>query len=462
MKKSLYIMLVVTLLVSSCATYKKYERPQVKTSGLFRDTANVNGVLTSTDTVTLGSLPWRQVFTDPYLQQLIDSGLKNNTDLLTAALSVNQAKAMLQAAKLAFYPSFVFAPSGTTASWNFEKGASYYSMPIEASWTVDLFGSLTNAKRAQQVALLRTQDYQRAVQSGVIANIANAYYTLLMLDKQLEITKNTEVLTKQTYDMMVQQKQYAQGVDESAVQSAKANYYSVMAGVPELERQIRATENSLSLLLGEAPQHIQRGKLEDQSLPTNLSSGVGVQLLANRPDVHANEMALANCFYQVNKARAAFYPSLTINGAASWTDNSGAGIVNPGKILASAVASLVQPIFQRGQLTAQLKVAQSQEQSAYLAWQQSILSAGSEVSNALALYQSSQKRSSLEKTQIESLQRNVDVAQKLFKMGSNYNYLNVITAQRSLLQAQLSQISDDFNKMQAVVNLYYALGGGAK
>lgn len=462
MKKSLYIILVSTLLLASCATYKKYERPNVKTSELFRDTANENGFLTSKDTVSLGSMPWRQVFTDGNLQQLIDSGLKNNTDLLTATLSVTQAKAMLQAAKLAFYPSFVFAPSGTTASWNFDKGASYYSMPIEASWTVDLFGSLTNAKRAQQVALLQSQDYQRAVQSGIIANIANAYYTLLMLDKQLEITKNTEQLTKQTYDMMVQQKQYSAGVDESAVQSAKANYYSVLASIPELERQIRSTENSLSILLGEAPRHILRSKLEDQSLPSNLSTGVDIQLLANRPDVHAKEMALANCFYQVNKARAAFYPSLTINGSAAWTNNSGAGIINPGKILASVVGSLVQPIFLKGQLQAQLKVTQAQEQSAFLAWQQSILTAGSEVSNALALYQSSKKRSELEKTQIESLQRNVDVAQKLFKMGSNYNYLNVISAQRSLLQAQLSQISDDFNKMQAVVNLYYALGGGSK
>jgi NodT family efflux transporter outer membrane factor (OMF) lipoprotein len=462
MKKSLYIILVSTLLLGSCATYKKYERPNVKTSELFRDTANENSFLASTDTVSLGSMPWRQVFTDGNLQQLIDSGLKNNTDLLTATLSVTQAKAMLQAAKLAFYPSFVFAPSGTAALWNFDKGASSYSMPIEANWTVDLFGSLTNAKRAQQVALLQSQDYQRAVQSGIIANIANAYYTLLMLDKQMEITKNTEQLTKQTYDMMVQQKQYSAGVDESAVQSAKANYYSVLASIPELERQIRSTENSLSILLGEAPRHILRSKLENQSLPSNLSTGVGIQLLANRPDVHAKEMALANCFYQVNKARAAFYPSLTINGSAAWTNNSGAGIINPGKILASAVGSLVQPIFQKGQLKAQLKVTQAQEQSAFLAWQQSILTAGSEVSNALALYQSSWKRSELEKTQIESLQRNVDVAQKLFKMGSNYNYLNVISAQRSLLQAQLSQISDDFNKMQAVVNLYYALGGGSK
>ena len=461
MKRTSYMILACILLLASCGTYKKYERPDVNTAALFRDTANANGSLTSTDTVTLGSTPWREVFTDPDLQVLIDSALSNNTDLLTAALSVTQAKAMLKAAKLAFFPSFAFAPNGSATSWDGSKLVGVYSLPVEANWTVDLFGSLTNAKRAQQMTLLKTQDYQRAVRSGLIANVANAYYTLLMLDKQMEITKNTERLTKQTYDMMVQQKKYSTGVDESAVQSAKSNYYSVLASIPELERQIRSTENSLSLLLGEAPRSIRRGKLESQSLPANLSTGVGVQLLANRPDVHANEMALANCFYEVNKARAAFYPNMTISGSAAWTNSSGAGIVNPGKILATLVGSLTQPIFQRGQLQAQLKVAKAQQEAAFLAWQQSILSAGSEVSNALALYNSSEQRSSLEKVQIESLQRNVEVAEKLFKMG-NYNYLNVITAQQSLLQVQLTQISDDFNKMQAVVNLYYALGGGSK
>ena len=244
--------------------------------------------------------------------------------------------------------------------------------------------------------------------------------------------------------------------------SAKANYYSVLASIPEIERQIREVENSLSLLLCEAPHQIKRGKLEDQSLPHKFSVGIPLQILSNRPDVHANEMALANCFYNVNKARSAFYPNITINGSAAWTNNSGGGIVNPSKILSTAVASLVQPIFYRGQLTAALKVAKAQQEQAFLTWQQSVLNAGSEVSNALALYQSSQKRSELEKIQIASLERNVEVAEKMFKMSTNGNYLNVISAQQALLHAQLSKVGDDFNKMQAVVNLYYALGGGDK
>ena len=432
MRKPIYFILAGTLWLSSCGIYKKYERPEnINTPNIFRDTAVVNSALVTTDTTSLGSTPWREVFTDPYLRQLIDSALVNNTDMRSAALSVKQAKAMLTAAKLSYLPSFTFAPTGTLRSWDFGKASQIYSLPVEASWSVDLFGSLTNAKRAQQAIYLQSQDYQRAVQCGIISGIANMYYTLLMLDKQLEITKNTETLTKQTYDMMVQQKQFAE-TDESAVMSA------------------------------EAPHQIKRGKLEDQSLPHKFSVGIPLQILSNRPDVHANEMALANCFYNVNKARSAFYPNITINGSAAWTNNSGGGIVNPGKILSTAVASLVQPIFYRGQLTAALKVAKAQQEQAFLTWQQSVLNAGSEVSNALALYQSSQKRSELEIIQIASLERNVEVAEKMFKMSTNGNYLNVISAQQALLHAQLSKVGDDFNKMQAVVNLYYALGGGDK
>lgn len=460
MKKLIYI-LSFTMLLSSCGIYKKYQRPDVLTSGLYRDTATLTGYLSANDTTTLGSTPWRQVFTDPCLQQLIDSALAKNTNLLTAALSVSQAKAMLKAARLAFWPAFQIGASGTLSSWDMGKATQIYSLPLEGSWSVDLFGSLTNAKRAQQAAMLQAQDYQRAVQTGLISQIANAYYTLLMLDRQLEITRNTEQLTKKTYDLMVAQKKLA-GADESAVQSARANYLSVQASIPEIERQIRETENALSVLLCEAPHQIPRGKLDQQSLPETFSVGVPVQVLSNRPDVHAAEMKLANCYYNVNRARAAFYPAMTISGQAAWTNNGGMGIVNPGKLLASAVASVTQPIFMRGQLTAQLRVAEAQQEQAFLAWQQSVLSAGSEVSNALMLYQSSTRRSALLAEQTASLERNVEVAEKMFKMSQNYNYLNIISAQQSLLQAQLSKVSNDFYRMQAVVNLYYALGGGQK
>lgn len=451
-------MISAAALMSSCGIYNKYERPDVNVTGIVRDVTSNTDTLAVTDTTSFGNLPWRSVFTDPQLQVLIEQGLEHNTDLLNAALNVKMVEAQLMAAKLAFVPSFTFSPQGTISSWDGSKATKTYSLPINASWSIDLFGNLLNQKRSAQMALLATKDYQLVVKTNLIANIANAYYTLLMLDKQLEIVDNMTVLTKDTWDMMKLQKEL-NSAKETSVQSACANYYSVLAQAADLKRQIRETENSLSLLLGQPAQTIARGRLEDQSLPTEFSTGVGIQMLNNRPDVHYAEMTLAQCFYDTQAARSKFYPNITISGSGAFTNSSGSGIVNPGKWLLSAIGSLVQPIFQNGQLVAQLKVAKATQEQAYNTWQNAVLSAGSEVSNALVLYNSSDEKSKLEEKQVESLTKNVQYTKDLFNMGSS-TYLEVITAQQSLLNAELSKVQDDFYKMQAVVNLYYALGGG--
>lgn len=457
-RNNILIMISAAALMSSCGIYNKYERPDVNVTGIVRDVTSITDTLAVTDTTSFGNLPWRSVFTDPQLQVLIEQGLEHNTDLLNAALNVKMVEAQLMAAKLAFVPSFTFSPQGTISSWDGSKATKTYSLPINASWSIDLFGNLLNQKRSAQMALLATKDYQLVVKTNLIANIANAYYTLLMLDKQLEIVDNMTVLTKDTWDMMKLQKEL-NSAKETSVQSAEANYYSVLAQAADLKRQIRETENSLSLLLGQPAQTIARGRLEDQSLPTEFSTGVGIQMLNNRPDVHYAEMTLAQCFYDTQAARSKFYPNITISGSGAFTNSSGSGIVNPGKWLLSAIGSLVQPIFQNGQLVAQLKVAKATQEQAYNTWQNAVLSAGSEVSNALVLYNSSDEKSKLEEKQVESLTKNVQYTKDLFNMGSS-TYLEVITAQQSLLNAELSKVQDDFYKMQAVVNLYYALGGG--
>ena len=462
MKKSSIIILgLAALVMSGCKSlYGNYERPEVKTDGLVRDTASVTGKLAMTDTASFGNLPWRSVFTDPQLQALIEKGLKNNPDLLNAALNIDMAEAQLKASKLAFLPSFSFSPQGTISSWDGGKATKTYSLPVNASWNVDLFGNLRSQKKAAQMALLQRKDYQVAVKTSLISNIANCYYTLLMMDKEVEILDGMIDLTKQTWDIMATQKELGR-VRSTGVQSAENNYYSTLTQKSEILRQIRNTENSLSLLLGEAGGNIPRGKLDDQSLPTKFSAGVPLQILSNRPDVHANEMNLAQCFYNVQTARSRFYPNLNISASGAFTNSGGMGITNPGKWLLSAVGSLVQPIFQNGQLVAGLRVAQDQYQQAYNTWQNSILKAGNEVSNALALYNTSEEKSKLEAHQIEVLKQNVEDTRAL--MGSSTStYLEVITAESSLLNVQLSKVQDDFNKMQAVVNLYYALGGGAK
>lgn len=452
------LLATASLVMTSCGLYNKYERPEVNTKGLVRDTVSDADTLAVSDTTSFGNLPWRKVFTDSHLQSLIETALSNNTNLLNAALNVKMVEDQLMVAKLAFVPGFTFSPQGTLASWDGGKTSKTYSLPVTASWSIDLFGNLLNQKRSAQMALLATRDYQQVVQTKVISNIANMYYTLLMLDKQLEVVNDMTKLTEETWKIMKIQKELGR-VKETSVQSAEANYYSVQAQATDLKRQIRETENSLSLLLGQQAQSIQRGTFEGQSLPAEFSTGVSLQLLNNRPDVHYAEMSLAQCFYDVNTARSRFYPSITISGTGSFTNSGGGGIVNPGKWLLSAVSSLTQPIFAHGQIVAGLKVAKAQQEQAFNTWQNAVLSAGSEVSNALVLYNSSDEKSKLEEKQVASLKKNVEYNKMLFNDGSA-TYLEVITAQQSLLNAELSKVADDFYKMQAVVNLYYALGGG--
>lgn len=456
--KKILTMVLATALVSSCGLYNKYERPEVNTKGLVRDAVSPTDTLVATDTLSFGNMPWRSVFTDPQLQGLIEKGLANNADLLNAALNVKMVNEALKVAKLAFIPSISFTPQGTISSFDGSPATKAYSLPITASWNVDLFGNLLNQKRSAQMQLIATQDYQTVVKTNIISGIANLYYTLLMLDRQEQILNDMTSLTKDTWDMMKLQMQLGRARSTS-VQSSEAAYYSVQAQNAGVRRQIREMENQLSLLIGQPAQAIARGKLEDQSLPTNLSTGVGIQLLNNRADVHAAEMSLAQCFYDVNTARSRFYPNITISGTGAFTNQN--GLVNPGKLLLSAVGSLVQPIFQHGQIVAGLKVAQMQYEQAYNTWQNTILKAGNEVSNALVLYNSSAEKAGFEAKQIAVLEKNVEDTKQLYK-SSTTSYLEVIQAQSSLLNAQISKVQDDFSKMQAVVNLYQALGGGAK
>ena len=461
MKKTVIYMALASVLLSGCKAYHSlyddYERPEVKTDNVVRNPIDDNAYLSSADSTGFGNLPWRSVFTDANLQTIIERTLANNPDLLNAALNIDMAEAQLKAAKLAYLPSVAFAPQGSITHFGTHtKATQAYTLPIAASWNVDLFGNLRSQKKAAQVALLQTKDYELAVKTGLICNAANLYYTLLMLDKQMEIVADMQKLTKDTWDMMKLQMELGR-TRSTSVQSAEAAYYSVLTQSASLKGQIREVENSLSLLMGEPAHAISRSTLASQSLSESYAKGVGINMLANRPDVHANEMALAQCFYGVETARSRFYPSITISPTGAFTNNN--GLVNPGKILLSLVGQLTQPIFANGQLKAGLRVAEAQYKQAYNTWQNSILSAGSEVSNALVQYNSADEKSKLEEKQIEVLKKNVEHTQLLFRQSSS-TYLEVISAQQNLLNAEISKVQDDFSKMQAVVNLYYALGGG--
>ena len=458
--KKLMVYMSAALLLSSCGLYNKYERPDVNAEGIVRDPVSLTDTLNVTDTTSFGNMPWRSVFTDPQLQTLIEQGLENNPDLLNAAQNVKMVNEALKIAKLAFLPSVVFSPQGTLTSFDGAAATKSYTLPVSASWNVDLFGNLLSVKRSAQMQLLATKDYQTVVKCNIISGIANLYYTLLMLDRQVEIITDMEQLTKETWDKMKFMHENRIGYRSTAVQSAEAAYYSVQSQKVDMLRQIREMENSLSLLVGQSGQTIRRGRLDNQSLPSSLAAGVGIQLLNNRADVHYAEMSLAQCFYDVETARSRFYPSITVTGTAAFTNNN--GMVNPGKMLLSAVGSLVQPIFQHGQIVAGLKVAKAKYEQAFNNWQNAVLKAGNEVSNALVGYNSYSEKSDLDTKRVNVLKQNVEDTRKLMESSSNTTYLEVISAQSNLLNAEISQVQDQFYKMQSVVNLYQALGGGAK
>ncbi|MBQ2193047.1 MAG: efflux transporter outer membrane subunit [Prevotella sp.] len=461
--KKLMIIMSATLLLSSCGLYNKYERPEVNTTGLIRDVASDIDTLAVQDTASFGNLPWRQVFTDPQLQALIEQGLEKNADLQNAALTVEMYETMLKAAKLAFLPAVQFGSNngmGTISTLHTDPSVTTkaYTLPVSASWTIDLFGNILSQKRSTQMKLLGMKDYQMAVRAQIVSGIANCYYTLLMLDEQLAIVNEMSRMSKETWEMMKLQYQLGR-VRSTGVQSAEAAYLSTQTTANDFRRQIRATENALSLLIGQAGQQIPRSTLAQQSLPTEFSAGVGIQLLQNRPDVHNAEMQLAACFHDVQTARSQFYPSISIGATGAFTNSNGQ--MNPGKWLTTLFGNLTQPIFARGALIANLKVSQIKYEQAFNTWQKAILSAGNEVSNALVSYNAYDANAAIEAERVAVLTKNVEDTQALYR-SSGSSYLEVLTAEQQLLNAQLSLVTDNFNKMQAVVSLYTALGGGGR
>lgn len=352
------------------------------------------------DTTNMGNLPWREVFRDPKLQVLIEEGLTNNVNMQAAVLRVEEAKTLLTSARLSFLPSLNLAPQRSITTIGNSEYAKAYALPAAASWEVDLFGKLLNASRGQKAVYLQNQYAEQAVRSQLIGGIANAYFALLMLDRQVEITTETVDIYKENVRAMEAMKE-AGMTTEAVVVQMKAVYHQVSASLIELKRQVREVENSLSVLLAKAPQRIDRGTLEEQVIPDEIMAGVPLQLLENRPDVKIAEMTLASAYYTTNKARAAFYPGLNITATAGWTNGSGITVANPGEFMFQALASLAQPIFNNGKLIANLKVSKAEEEIARMNYQQSLLEAGKEVSNALHLYDATNRKLMEDKSQIE-------------------------------------------------------------
>ena len=448
MRKAIIILAAAAM--TGCGIYKPYTRPEVMTDGLY-------GTAETNDSTTLGDINWQEMFTDPQLQTLITRALENNTDLQSAGWRVKEAEATLKSARLAYLPSFNFAPQGSLSSFDGATPTKTYTIPVTASWQIDIFNGLTNAKRKAKALYLQSQEYEQAVKTQLIASVANLYYTLLMLDSQYTVTEETAAKWRQSVEMMRAMKD-AGLTNEAGVAQYEANTLSIEASLHDLAYQRTQTENSLCSLLGEAPHPIERGLLEAQQMPATLAVGVPLQMLSNRPDIRQAEYSLMQSYYATASARSALYPSITLSGTLGWTNNNGI-IVDPGKLIWTAAASLLQPIFNANANRARVKIAKAQQEESRLAFQQALLNAGAEVNNALVQCQSARAKTDLRIAQIEALERAVEATELLMQHGTT-TYLEVLTAQQSLLSAQLSQISDQFDEIQGIVNLYQALGGG--
>lgn len=446
-----------SLALSGCNLYSNYSRPEgLPVESLYNDST----MLAADSVSSLGFMSWRELFTDTCLQSLIEQGLTSNSDLQIAMLRIDEAQAGLNAAKLAYLPSLTFSPNGAITSVDGGKASKTYEIPVSLSWEIDLFGKLRNAKKEQQMALLGQQAYAGAVQSGLIASIANSYYALLMLDNQIDISTQTiDVWREQVRTMELQLK--VGDIRENALSQAKANLEGLLATHNTLVRQQHEAENSLCTLLGIVSQPIPRTDLDAQSIPEKISVGIPLQLLSARPDVVQAEMALASAFYSTNQSRAAFYPSLTIGGSAGWTNALGQAISNPGGWILSALGSLTQPIFQRGKLISNLRISKDEEEIARINYKQALLEAGQDVNDALYAIESYGKDYTFHSAQSEALENTVKSNELLFRTN-NATYLELLTSRQNLLSSKLNLVADRVSQLQSVVSLYKALGGGSK
>jgi len=454
-----YIFVIAGLagMLISCTTSRHYQRGIVSTDGLY-------GNSKTTDTVNIANNPWHYLFTESHLQKLIQEGLDKNPDLQIAIQKVIEAEAYFLQSKAVWLPAVSANGNGTytrnpkSIYPDGPREVNTYQLSAAASWEVDLWGKLKSSKRAAYASLLATDAGKKAVQTRLIANIASAYYTLVGLDAKLAITQQT---VKNNIDLVETMKvlQGSGKVTGAAVVQSEALRYAAEVTIPDLEQEIRETENALCLLLGRAPGKIERGKIDEQTLSSELKIGVPAQLLDNRPDVMQSEFDVINAFEMTNNARAYFYPALTLTASTGFASSDLNNLLDPVSFAANVVGGLTQPLFNKRVNATRLKVAKAQKEEALINFRSTLLKAGQEVHNSLGLYESSVQKTALRKQQLDALIKSVDYTKELLTYGSA-NYTEVLTAQTNLLSAQLSSVNDRLQQLSAITSLYRALGGG--
>ena len=470
--RNIFVAAAVSLLLTGCGLYNKYEQKAEAPAEAFGSTQDIKS---ATGQESIAQMSWREFFTDPLLQQLIEQVLASNTDLNSARLAVEKSEASLSAAKKAYLPSLFFSPQGTIASFDGGKATKTYDLPLQLSIDIDVFGSITNKKRAAKAVLLQAKMQQEAVRVNLISVTAQQYFLLQVLDLQLEILQKTDSLWNKSLD--TEKSLWENGKAYStAVNQMEASYLSVKQQIVDTRRHIRSVENAICQLMAVTPQHIQRAKwgstmlhhaeamgdAADRMFDTKyLKLGVPAMMLENRPDIRMANHAMEEAFYNTQAARAAFYPGITLSGSAGWTNSAGGAIVDPGKLLLSAVASLTQPIWARGRLTANKKIALLTEEDLQKKYVQTVINAGNQVNEAMADCTAAREKHQYYHRQVEVLHEAYNGTHELMDNGKA-SYLEVLKAQESLLDAQLGEAMNMYDAANAVIELYIALGGGGE
>ena len=469
MKRISYILsaTAVSLMLTGCGLYQKYEKTVQDPTDVF---GSATAGVSEGDGTSVAQMSWREFFSDPYLQKLIEQALENNTDLNTARINIEKSEISLKTKRLAYLPSVYFSPQGSLSSFDGAAATKSYTIPLDVSWDIDVFGGITNKKRAAKAALLQAQMSEEATRSNLISTLAQQYFKLMLLDRELDILIQTDSLWKASLE--TQQALYENGQTYStAVNQQESSWLSVKTQIVDIRRSIRATENAICSILCITPQHIERAQwgseaqyhtsAEDKRMFENrfLRVGVPAQMLELRPDIRLANYYMEEAFYNTQAARAAFFPSITLTGEAGWSNNS--GLVNPSKLLWQVVGSLSQPIFARGQIKANYKTSKLTEENLKKKYVQAVVDAGNDVNEAIADCQAAREKHDYYHRQVEVLHEAYIGTHELMDNGKA-SYLEVLTAQESLLSAQLNEAENLYSGAQAIISLYIALGGGTK
>ena len=464
MKNNIYritLLGVTAILMQSCFVAKDYKRPELKTENLYRNE------VVSTDTISLANVAWNNVFTDPLLQGYIKKGLENNLDIKIAMQNIAAAEATMKQGKAGYFPTLSAGADWThqELSKNSQFGAllqdrstDQYQFTGSLSWEADIWGKIRSNKRAVNAAYLQTTAANQAVKTQLIANIAATYYQLLSVDAQIKLAEKTLVNRNQSVETIVALKK-AGNVTEVGVKQTEAQKYATEIIIADLKNNIIILENTMSILMGEGSAKIERSTFESQSIQPTITLGVPATLLRNRPDVIAAEYNLISNFEQTNVAKSNFYPTLKLTATGGLQSIDLKEWFSANSIFANIVTGLTQPIFNQRQIKTRFEIAKANQEKAYLQFEQSLLTAGKEVSDALAQYNNETYKLTVREKQVDALNKATDYSDELLTYGLA-NYLEVLTVKDNALNAELSLIDNKFQQYKAIIQLYRALGGG--